>query len=180
MEILYSIYLVTDSFLIRFYRGMDHPMAGYLAGTAFLCLVCIILGKLSFWAASLANRKYLEKDYKRMMQMQNLSFAALAQKNKKAYKAANHEANEAFGKTFFSGLALGLASLWPVPFALGWMQTRFLHVEFPLAFPLPFFGKSVGFVFTFVLLYILTGIGTKWILGPVRVLQNRKNMVSQE
>ena len=59
-------------------------------------------------------------------------------------------ANEAFGKSFFMQVALSATFLWPIFFALGWMQHRFLEVEFPL----PFIGFSLGYIGVFLILYI--------------------------
>jgi hypothetical protein len=53
--------------------------------------------------------------------------------------------------------------LWPIPFAMGWMQMRFASVEFDLAFPLSLiFGNSVGYIFTFIPIYILCRILFKY------------------
>jgi hypothetical protein len=53
---------------------------------------------------------------------------------------------------------------WPLPFALGWMQTRFQDVQFDLAFPLSFIlGNTVGYTFVFIPLYILSRIVFKYL-----------------
>ena len=75
---------------------------------------------------------------------------ALKAGNRPAYEAANKVANEAFGKSFFMQLALSATFFWPIFFALGWMQYRFLE----MAFPLPFIGFSLGYIGVFILLYI--------------------------
>jgi len=67
-------------------------------------------------------------------------------------------ANDAFGKVFFSQVALSISSLWPIPFAAGWLQTRFQDVSFPLPVSLPVVGDQVGFMFTFLPIYILVYI----------------------
>ena len=59
-------------------------------------------------------------------------------------------ANEAFGKSFFMQVALSATFFWPIFFALGWMQYRFLEITFPL----PFIGFSLGYTGVFVILYI--------------------------
>jgi len=49
--------------------------------------------------------------------------------------------------------------LWPVPFALAWMQAHFGRVRFDLAAPLSLiFGQTVGFAFSFIPIYILCRI----------------------
>ena len=59
-------------------------------------------------------------------------------------------ANEAFSKSFFMQVALSATFFWPIFFALGWMQYRFLEITFPL----PFVGFSLGYIGVFVILYI--------------------------
>ena len=75
---------------------------------------------------------------------------ALKAGDRPAYEAANTMANEAFGKSFYSQVALSATFVWPIFFALGWMQHRFLEV----AFPLPFIGFSLGYIGAFLILYI--------------------------
>ena len=75
---------------------------------------------------------------------------ALKSGDRPAYEAANTVANEAFGKSFFMQVALSATFFWPIFFALGWMQYRFLEI----AFPLPFIGFSLGYTGVFVILYI--------------------------
>ena len=60
-------------------------------------------------------------------------------------------ANEAFSKSFFMQLTLSATFFWPVFFTLGWMQYRFLELEFPV----PWLGFSLGYIGVFILLYIL-------------------------
>jgi hypothetical protein len=67
-----------------------------------------------------------------------------------AYEAANKVANEAFSKSFFMQLTLSATFFWPVFFLFGWMQYRFLELEFPI----PFTGLSLGYIGVFILLYI--------------------------
>lgn len=63
----------------------------------------------------------------------------------------NKEANDAFGKVFFNAVALSAAYLWPVPFALGWMQLRFADVHIPL----PFTPLAANYLVVFLLCYML-------------------------
>ncbi len=53
---------------------------------------------------------------------------------------------------------ISAAMLWSVFIALAWMQTRFMNIEFPLPLKLPVLGGSVGYVFTFLLFYIIARI----------------------
>ncbi|ACL04220.1 conserved hypothetical protein [Desulfatibacillum aliphaticivorans] len=154
MEWLYQVYLFLDGFLIAPYRMAQPPILGFYLGTGLLALYAVVLGALTSEAAIWANARNLEDQSHAMVRMHNLSFRALAAKNKKAFKAANHEANDAFGKYFFAWMANAAASLWPLAFALGWMQWRFQDVHF--AFPgLPI---DLGFAFLFLICYILASI----------------------
>ena len=161
MEVFTTLYLWTDRFLIFFYRLVDSPILGYYIGTAVLCMICVVLGQFTLGVTFLWNRRSIDRDNQAMVHMHNLSIKALLSKDKRAYKACNKEANEAFGKVFFSQIGMSISSLWPVPFALAWMQTRFATVAFELPVRLPWIGKSVGYLFTaipiYILMYILFG-----------------------
>ena len=151
-----SFFLTVDSFLIWFFRTSDVPILGYYIGTAVVCLICVVLGRLTLILGSRINEQFLSRDHKEMVRMHNLSLYALLSKDKGSYRSCNKEANDAFGKVFFSQVGLGASSLWPVPFALAWMQFRFGMVEFPLPVALPGLGESVGFMFTFFPIFVMT------------------------
>ena len=158
MNFLQAVYLNIDAFLIYFYRIVDQPLVGYFIGTAVLSLLCVIVGEFTLSVVFRFNKAGIDEDSREMTRMQNLSIRALLAKDKRSYKAFNREANEAFGKVFFKQIALAAAGLWPIPFALGWMQTRFLDVEFLLPCRLPLVGETVGYPFTFIPMYILVHI----------------------
>jgi hypothetical protein len=155
MQVLTTVYNGIDGFLIAFYRVTDIPILGYYFGTAVLSLLCIVMGQMTYCWAYRRNHRFFNADNREMVHMHNLSIKALWAKNKEAYKSCNKQANDAFGKYFFAQVAIGIASLWPVPFALGWMQTRFAQVEFPLPLTIPGVGSTVGFLFTFFPIYVL-------------------------
>jgi hypothetical protein len=76
-----------------------------------------------------------------------------------SYRALNKAATDVWSRKFFTMAAYSAGMLWPLPFALGWMQTRFQSVEFPVMFPLNLLvGDSVGYIFTFIPLYVLSRI----------------------
>ncbi|BBO85398.1 hypothetical protein DSCO28_59640 [Desulfosarcina ovata subsp. sediminis] len=158
MEILSAIYYGVDGFLISFYRLSQIPILGYYIGTGVLCLICVLIGQMTYCWIYRRNHRFFSSDSQEMIHMHNLSIKALGAKNKTAYKSCNKQANDAFGKYFFAQAAIGISSLWPVPFALGWMQSRFVQVDFALPIPLPGFGSSVGFMFTFFPIYVLVYI----------------------
>ena len=139
-----------DLYLIWGYRITGHALADFLLGTLMVALLALLVGELtSFLASFLVRRRYQEvageaKNY------QDLSMEALKAGDRPAYEAANKLANEAFNKSFFMQVALSATFFWPVFLVLGWMQYRFLEVEFPL----PFVGFSLGYIGVFILLYI--------------------------
>ena len=95
---------------------------------------------------------------------EDLSILAYKQGDKASYKALNKAATDAWGKNFFTMVAYSAGILAPIPFALGWMHTRFDEVKFLLAYPLSLiFGDTVGYTFTFILIYILSRIIFKYI-----------------
>ena len=156
MPIVYAIYHAIDGFLIFFYRLTDIPILGYYLGTIVLSLICVVIGQMTYCWAYRRNHRFFSLDNREMVRMHNLSIKALGVKDKRAYKNCNKQANDAFGKYFFAQVAIGISSLWPVPFAVGWMQSRFAEVDFALPLTVPGLGSSVGFMFTFFPIYILT------------------------
>jgi len=155
MEISANLSQWVDAFLIFFFRIGPIPILGYYLGCAVLGLACVSLGQLTIALAFHINQRFIDHDNQEMVRMHNSSVRALLAKNKAAYKSCNKAANEAFGKVFFTQIALSVSGLWPLPFAMGWLQTRFLNVQFPLPFTLPWIGDNVGFLFTFLPIYIL-------------------------
>lgn len=153
-----------DAFFIFFFRQADNPVVGYFIGIAVLSLVCVVAGEWSIALVYRLNRSTIERDNREMVRLQNLSIAAIQVSDKETYRACNQEANDAFGKVFFSQVALGSASLWPVPFAMAWMQGRFGDVEFLLPHWLPGVGDAVGYAFSFLPMYILVRI----LFGKIR------------
>ena len=90
--------------------------------------------------------------------MSRLSEEALRLGDQASYKAVNKEGNDAFGQLFFNKFGLSAASLWPIFFALAWMQDRFSEIGLPL----PWLGWEINYVFFFLLCYI-----------PARILFSR-------
>jgi hypothetical protein len=165
MEILATLQLWFDSAFIYFFRLPDIPILGYYLGCAVLSLACVVVGQITIAIAFFWNKRFIDADNREMVRMHNLSVRALLAKDKKAYKSCNKVANDAFGKVFFSQIALSVSSLWPVAFAAGWLQTRFQDVTFALPVSLPVIGNQVGFMFTFLPIYILVYILFGWIKG---------------
>jgi hypothetical protein len=148
------IFYYIDQLLISFYRLFEVPIAGYLFGTFCLSVFCVIVGRVTYGLLSGWNRRWLNTYNWEMVRMHNLSLKALSFKDKTAYTACNKEANEAFGKFFFSQMAMGMSTLWPVPFVLSWMELRFSEVVFFI----PGIDHEFGYLASFIAIFILTNI----------------------
>jgi hypothetical protein len=152
-----------DGFLIFFYRLTGDAFADYIIGTMVLAFICVTIGELSVSLAIRYNKPYLDSMSKEMREKERLSIEARQAGDQAGYQALNKAATDVWGKHFFTMVAYSAGILWPLPFALGWMQTRFADVTFDLAFPLSLiFGKSVGYIFTFIPIYILCRIFFKY------------------
>jgi hypothetical protein len=140
-----------DSLFILFYRMTGHPFVDYLVGTFVLAIFCVVGGEISISWALRFNRKHIDALADEMKSKERLSVEAYRSGDKRGYQALNREATDAWGKHFFTMAAYGAGILWPIPFALGWMQTRFSDVTFPL----PLIHRSVSYPFVFIPLYVL-------------------------
>lgn len=143
-------YQALDPYLIWFYRLTGHAGVDLVIGTLVLALVALLIGEVTTFLAFWFTRKRVDRYAEEAAKYQTLSMDALKAGNKEAYTAANKLANEAFGHSFFQQAALSAAFLWPVFFALAWMQYRFLEVEFPI----PGTNWSLGFIGVFIILYV--------------------------
>jgi hypothetical protein len=149
---MHPVYLWLDSYLIWFYRLSGSAEVNFLLGTLALAVLSLLVGEFTSFLASCIVRRHFEQVAGEAKRYQDLSMEALKAGDRPAYEAANQLANEDFGKSFFMQIALSATFLWPLFFALGWMQHRFLEVEFPL----PFISFSLGYIAVFLLLYVAT------------------------
>lgn len=143
-----------DPILILFYRLTGQPLTDYYLGTFLLALLTVLVGELTISIVFRINKAHLDKLNARVEKMKRLSEEALNQGDEKAYRAINKEGNDAFGHLFFNKFGLSAASLWPIFFALAWMQERFAEIDLPL----PWIGWEINYVFFFLLCYILARI----------------------
>jgi hypothetical protein len=148
---MHPAYQALDPYLIWFYRLTGHAWVDFFLGTLVLAFLTVIIGEITVFLVSLVVLRRLEHNAAEADRYQTLSIDALKAGDKSAYKAANKLANEAFGHSFFQQFTLGATFLWPVFFALAWMQYRFLDMEFPL----PFVGVSLGYIGVFIIIYAL-------------------------
>ena len=137
-----------DQLFMPVYRWPAEPILGFYLGTAVLALICVVVGEFSLSVAFLLDHKRIQAMTGEVVRMHNLSIQALQAGDGESYRACNKLANEAFGKMFFRQVALSMSSLWPLPFALAWLQYRFFNVEFPL----PLLEFSLGYIGVFIII----------------------------
>ena len=145
-----SLYLFLDPYLIWFYRLTSQAGWNFLIGTVMVAVLALLVGELTSFLASFMVRRRCQEVADEAKKYQDLSMEALKAADRPSYEAANKLANDAFNKSFFMQLALSATFFWPIFLILGWMQCRFLEVEFHL----PFVGFSLGYIGVFILLYI--------------------------
>ncbi len=153
-----QFYFAIDGWIIFFYRVTGIGIVDYYIGTFCLSMIAVLLGEVTISLALKANTPYLNGLSRRMKEKESLSIKAYETGNMAGYKALNKEATDAWGRKFFAMLAHSAAILWPVPFALGWMQTRFADIDFLIAFPFSLVTDSVGYAFSFFPIYVLARI----------------------
>jgi hypothetical protein len=159
-----QFYFFIDPFLIFFYRFTPITLLNYFIGTFCLSLIAVVIGELTVSIALKMNKPYLDGLSKDMNMKEKMAADAYHRGNSQGYKALNKEATDAWGKKFFAMMGHSAAILWPIPFALGWMQTRFQDVVFEISFPFTLVTDSVGYTFSFFPIYILTRI----LFGQIR------------
>ena len=151
MNGLRDLLLVLDPWLIQPFRWLDAPMPAFLLGIFALSLVCVFLGDIASLGVLRLNRKVFGGYIKDMVHHHELSITAAKTGSKENFKAVNRQAHDAFGKYFFSQAAVFTSSIWPVPFALAWLDIRFQGVLIKL----PLVDFEANYVFFFLPLYIL-------------------------
>jgi hypothetical protein len=158
MTLFRDFFVALDPYVIWAFRLVDGPWAGFLLGSLLLNLFCVVLGDITSILARRLNRKVYGAYHDDMVRHHNLSVKALQNANKEAYKAVNKQANDAFGKYFFSQAGAFTLSIWPLPFALAWMEMRFGGIALDLPFAIPGVGQSVFYQFFFIPIYIAVRI----------------------
>ena len=145
-----------DPVLISPYRWFENPMLGWWVGTFVLAFWATLLGELTLAVAYHINRSHIAKNWEQTEFYHQRSLNAKAAGDEAAYKGINKLANEAFGKSFFLFMAMGMASLWPAFFAAAWLNLRFADIVFTL--PRWAGGFELNFIAPFIILYIAARI----------------------
>jgi hypothetical protein len=155
MEILKLLLEVGESILRAPYILPLPPLIAWLIGTFWLALIASLFGEITLATLYWVNRHHIKKLATDMARRHNQSVNALISKDKGAFKAINRLANEAFGKVFFTQIAMGMASLWPAFFAAAWLKLHFAGV---IIINIHFINWDVYYLPPFVLLYIAARI----------------------
>jgi hypothetical protein len=145
-----TIYSMMDSLFEPFFGLPGDASTSYLIGVVFLAIAAKLVGEVSVDFLFGGNLERIARLKAKADKMGELSLLALSVEDEAAYEACNRSANENFGKLFYLSLTLSAASLWPVFFALGWLQSRFEERASDL---LP-----VGYAGTFVVAYVIVFI----------------------
>jgi hypothetical protein len=148
---MHPVYLALDPYLIWFYRLTDQAALNFVLGTFVLAWLAVLVGECTSYLAARLVRPHFARISGEAAKYQDLSMEALKVGNRPAYEAANKLANDAFSKSFFMQLTLSATFVWPAFFALGWMQYRFLDLEFHV----PGLGFSLGYIGVFIIIYAL-------------------------
>ena len=154
MAWIHGLLLQIDGVLIAPYRWVPDPVAGWFFGTLVLAAWAVLLGELSLALAHRGNRGRITELLERTRYYHEQSLKARGAGERRSYRGINRLANEAYGKSFFLLLAMGMGSLWPVFLAMAWLDRRFGDLYFQ--FPDWTGGLEAGFVVPFLGLYLLS------------------------
>jgi hypothetical protein len=143
-----------DTILISLYRLTGNPLWDYFIGTFLLALLSVLVGQATAFMVLSANRNHLENLDGRFATLNRLTASAMEMGDKQSYKSLNKEANDAYGQVFFNRFGLSAASLWPVFFALAWMQEHFAQILIPI----PFHNFNANYFVIFLGSYIMARI----------------------
>ncbi len=143
-----------DPYLLALYRLTgDAGLDGFI-GTFLVALLSSVVGEFTISIVFRINRSHLDRLNADLRNFSELSQEALRRGDEQSYKALNKQANDAWGRVFFNKFGLSAAALWPVFFALDWMQPHFLESGVPV----PFFPEGANYVAVFLVCYILARI----------------------
>jgi hypothetical protein len=143
-----------DALFISFYQMTGYPLWDYFIGTFLLALLSVLVGQATLFLVFRANRSHIEGLDSRLENLNRLTASAMKLGDKRSYKFLNKEANDTYGHVFFNRFGLSAASLWPVFFALAWIQERFAHIVIPI----PWLGLKANYFVVFLLAYIAATI----------------------
>lgn len=166
MDTLQLILNTIDPVLIFPYRLFENPMTGWWIGTFLLAMWAVIIGEITLAVASRVNRAAVSDNLDETLYYHEQSLKAKQAGDEKAYRGINKLANEAYGKSFFLLMAMGMAALWPAFFAAAWLEKRFGDIHFSV--PDWAGGFELSFLAPFLLFYLFQRI--TWANGKKHLL----------
>ncbi|ROQ90752.1 hypothetical protein [Desulfosoma caldarium] len=128
------------------------PIGTYLLDQAFMAILATIVGELTLALGYRINHRHLKKLTQDLAQYQKLSDNAEKMGDHAAFEAINREGNDVWGRLFFFKIALSAAALWPIFFALSWLQSRYTDLD--LRVPGTAFG--LNYVVVFLVFYVVS------------------------
>jgi hypothetical protein len=143
-----------DPYLLALYRLTGVEILDGLVGTFLVALIAAVVGEFTISIVFRINRRHLDRLNDDLKKYSDLSQEAARRGDPVSYKALNKQANDAWGQVFFNKFGLSAAALWPVFFALDWMQPHFSENGVPA----PFFPEGANYVALFLVCYILARI----------------------
>jgi hypothetical protein len=158
-----------DPVLIAPYRIFENPLIGWWAGTFVLAFWSVLIGELTLIGVHRINRKPAVEYAEQTHYFHEQSLKAKQAGDEQAYRGINKLATEAYGKTFFLFVAMGMASLWPAFFAAAWLTTRFGDIVFTL--PKWAGGLELSHIAPFIVCYICVRLAFSKIKGCISFLQ---------
>jgi len=152
------------------------PYGTYLFEQIALAAVATVVGEITLALGYRINRGHLKKLSEEVTHYQNLSDQAEKMGDEAAFQAVNKAGNDVWGKLFFFKIALSAAALWPIFFALSWLQARYAHLDIPVP------GTSMGlnYVVVFLLAYVAARIAFAKISRKLPFFRNVLRMVDAD
>lgn len=151
-------FLCIDAALVAPFRWFDDSGAGFVCGMVALAVGSTLLGRACAAGVDRVQRARRNRQDAAIKRHQDLSFSALAAKDRAAYLAANRLAQEAYGNAMALSAGRAAALIWPACLVLAWASWRFSGV------PLPLVGESAGPAVFFIPLYL----AAQWAVSRVR------------
>ncbi len=141
-------------------NGTEMEFLEYIVSCFLAASLSVMVGEITISLAYRANRDYLRRLNREVEDYRRLAEEASVFADPETYRTINREGNEAFGRLFFHKIALSAASLWPVFFALAWLQDRYASQEILV----PGTSWEANYVISFLVFYILA----RFLFGKVK------------
>lgn len=138
--------------------------------------ISVIVGEITISLAYRINRHYIHRLSKEVQRYQRLSEEASVLADPATYRAINREGNEAFGRLFFYKIALSAAALWPIFFALDWLQDRYAFQDVLI----PGTSWEANYVAIFLICYVLARVLFGKVKGRIPYFRSIQRMLEKD